>query len=48
MKFFTIGYGGQSPDEFLGLCRKPIDYPQFVEIIEKYLKPISCGITLPE
>jgi CheY-like chemotaxis protein len=27
---------------------KPIRYPQLVEIVEKYLKPISCGIDLPE
>jgi CheY-like chemotaxis protein len=33
---------------FSDYLSKPIDYPQFVEIIEKYLKPISCGNTLPE
>jgi len=33
---------------FSDYLTKPIDYPQFVEIIEKYLKPISCGNTLPE
>jgi CheY-like chemotaxis protein len=27
---------------------KPISRPQLLEIVEKYLKPISCGNTLPE
>jgi CheY-like chemotaxis protein len=27
---------------------KPFRYPQLVEIVEKYLKPISCENTLPE
>jgi CheY-like chemotaxis protein len=33
---------------FSDYLSKPFRYPQLVEIVEKYLKPISCGITVPE